>query len=295
MRGAERRHLVGALLIDKPSGPTSFDVVARVRRALGVKQVGHTGTLDPFATGILVVLVGPATRLARFVEQEAKTYRAVARLGIATDTDDATGQPLGCVEAQPVARGAVEQALAGMIGPQRQRPPAYSAKKVEGTRAYALARRGSAPVLKPVPITVHALELLRYEWPEVEFRCTVSAGTYVRALARDLGETLGTGAHLTLLRREAIGSLRVDRAMPLSAVSADSPLLDPLDVLTGLPRIAVDAETERRIRQGQAAGLPPNDAERVAVTGPDGTLVAVGQCQDGRFRPDMVLAAGAGE
>ena len=284
------------MLIDKPSGPTSFDVVARVRRALGIKQVGHTGTLDPFATGILVVLVGPATRLARFVEQEAKTYRGVARLGIATDTDDATGRPLSTIGAtRPVARDAVQHALAQMIGPQQQRPPAYSAKKVDGTRAYALARRGGAPALKPVLITVHALELLRYEWPEVEFRCTVSAGTYVRAMARDLGERLGTGAHLTLLRREAIGSLTVERAIPLSALSADTPLLAPLDVLTGLPRIAVDAETERRIRHGRAAGLPRSDAERIAVTGPAGTLVAVGHCQDGWFRPDMVLADGAGE
>lgn len=275
--------------MDKPAGPTSHDVVRAVRRAFGTRAVGHTGTLDPFATGLLVVLVGRATRLARFLESEAKTYHAVARLGQATDTDDATGAPLGTPWAgMPPDRAAVEQALGALRGRIPQRPPAYSAKKVEGRRSYALARKGRAPELPPVPVTVHALELLRYEWPELEFRCTVGTGTYVRALARDAGEALGTGAHLTALRREAIGRFRVETATPLAALDAAAPLLPPAPLLAHLPHVQLPAPEREAVGHGRAV---PNvwDARGTVALLEGEALVAIGTADDEWVRPTVVL------
>ncbi len=193
-------------------------MVARVRKALQTRAVGHTGTLDPFATGLLVVLVGRATRLARFVEQQAKTYLATARLGVVTATDDATGEVLATMDPALSAPADAEigAVVARFLGRQRQRPPAYSAKHVDGERSYRKARRGETVTLPEVEITVSALSVVRYQWPELEFRATVSPGAYVRALARDFGERLETGAHLTVLRREAIGGLRVEQAVYLA-------------------------------------------------------------------------------
>ncbi len=207
--------------MDKPAGPTSHDVVTHVRRRLDTRAVGHTGTLDPFATGLLVVLVGKATRLARFVEQQAKTYLATARLGVTTSTDDLTGTVLsaGTPTAGPPTPDAVMAALDGFVGRHGQRPPIFSAKRVAGERSHAKARRGEAIELPECDVEVHAVELVRYDYPDLVFRATVSPGTYLRALARDLGERLGSGAHLIALRREAIGALRVERAIPLEAVA----------------------------------------------------------------------------
>lgn len=290
------------MLVDKPSGPTSHDVVARVRRVLRTRAVGHTGTLDPFATGLLVVLVGRATRLARFVEQRAKTYLATARLGLRTSTDDLTGEPLAG-GAGEVKRSVLEEVLASFVGPQKQRPPAFSAKRVAGERSYAKARRGEAVELAAVEIVVHAMELVEYDYPDLQFRTTVSAGTYVRALGRDIGDRLGTGAHLTALRREAIGGLLVERAVPLDAIQPDG-LLPPLAVLGHLARIEV-TESEAKVlafgrvvgRNGgmarvEAAGLPPADpSDWVAAVAPGGRLIAVGRVRDDTFRPEVVLEA----
>ena len=276
--------------MDKPAGLTSHDVVARVRRALRTRAVGHTGTLDPFATGLLVVLVGRATRLARFVEQQAKTYLATAHLGVATTTDDATGAPLpGPGVDAPPALEAVRSAMAAMVGAGRQRPPAFSAKHQDGERAYARARRGELVDLPEVPIVVHALELVRYAYPELQFRARVSAGTYVRALARDLGAALGTGGHLTALRREAIGGLRVEQAVPLDGVLPEA-LQPPLAVLGHLPRVEVSDAEVRRLGFGQALAR-----DGVAAAGPtcavapDGRLVAIGRFGPGGFQPEVVL------
>jgi len=292
--------------VDKPAGPTSHDVVARVRRALHTRAAGHTGTLDPFATGLLVVLVGRATRLARFVEQQAKTYCATARLGVRTTTDDLTGEELdgsaagrlefspGGRAAEPPSRRAVEAALRSFLGPGRQRPPAYSAKHVDGERSYARARRGEAVALPEIDIVVHAVVLTQYDYPALSFRATVSSGTYVRALARDLGERLGTGAHLRALRREAIGMLRVERAVALDAVSAEA-LLPPLAVLGHLTRVEVTEAEARALGQGQAVRRTggPADlvAEPIAVVGPDDSLIAVGRWREGALRPEVVLEA----
>jgi tRNA pseudouridine55 synthase len=277
--------------VDKPVGLTSHDAVQRVRRALRTRQVGHTGTLDPFATGLLVVLVGRATRLARFVESEAKTYLATARLGVRTDTDDRTGAVL---EERPVpvlGRTQLEQALAGFAGAQRQRPPAFSAKHVDGERSYRLARRGAAVDPPELSVTVHRIELVAWEPPEVTFRATVSAGTYLRAIGRDLGERLGVGGHLTALRREAIGGLRVEDAVPVDRVGPEA-LLPPTRVLGHLPAFALDPSSREAVVHGRPvpaefAGEPRNGAV-VLLAGDE--LVAVARSEDGRLRPTVVLA-----
>ncbi|HEX3234409.1 MAG TPA: tRNA pseudouridine(55) synthase TruB [Gemmatimonadales bacterium] len=276
------------MLLDKPAGMTSHDVVQRVRRVLGTRAAGHTGTLDPFATGLLVVLVGRATRLARFVEAQAKTYLATARLGIRTDTDDRTGAPVGiegpgtgCSEAQ------VRQTLAGFAGEQQQRPPSYSAKHVDGERSYRLARRGKDVAPAPVAVTVHQIELVAWAAPELVFRATVSPGTYLRAIARDLGERLGVGAHLTALRREAIGPLRVEDAVSLDRL-APSDLLPARAVLRHLPVRELDEPDRRAVSHGRAVPADPAPAGDVALLH-GGELVAVARAVDGWLRPSVVL------
>ena len=268
---------------------TSHDVVRLVRRAYRIRAVGHTGTLDPFATGLLVLLVGRATRLARFVEAERKTYLATARLGWSTDTDDLTGAPASpAVDAAGLDPEAVRHALAGLVGAQLQRPPAFSAKRVAGERAYAMARRGEAVELADVPVTVYEADALDVRPPLVVFRVVVSAGTYIRALARDLGERLGVGGHLTALRREAVGALRVEAAVPADRIGPDLPLLPPQDVLRGLPAVELDAEGVADAAHGRVLSAPPGLAGPTLLLHA-GRLVAVARAGDGRLRPDVVL------
>jgi tRNA pseudouridine55 synthase len=278
------------LLIDKPAGPTSHDVVARVRRVYGTRAVGHTGTLDPFATGLLVVLLGAATRLARFVEPLPKTYWAAVRLGVQTSTDDPTGEVIAVREAEAasVSEARVRAALEEFVGRGMQRPPVFSAKKVAGERSYRRARRGEAVALAEVPVVVHRVELVSLAPPDLEFRATVSAGTYVRALARDLGERLETGAHLTALRREAIGGLRVEAAVPLDRLAPTTPVLSPLTVLEHLPELALDAEELRAVRQGRMVRRGEGPPGSVALTFEHG-LVAVGDREAGGIQPRVVL------
>jgi len=275
------------VLLDKPAGITSHDAVQRVRRAFGTRAVGHTGTLDPFATGLLVALVGRATRLARFVEGQAKTYLAEARLGFATDTDDATGTALGGSAPVRVSEAEVRAALESFRGAQAQRPPAFSAKHVGGERSYRLARRGAAVELPAVAVDVTEVEFLELAGDRVRFRVTVSAGTYVRALARDLGERLGCGAHLVALRRERIGRLSVMDAVPLDALGPDTPLLPPLAVLPELPLRALDAAEADAVRHGRAiAGTAESGTVGLAL---DGALLAIGEAADGLIQPRVVL------
>jgi tRNA pseudouridine55 synthase len=276
--------------VDKPAGLTSHDVVHRVRRALGIRAVGHTGTLDPFATGLLVVLVGRATRLARFVEGQPKTYLATARLGFRTDTDDRTGTALEpVVTVPPPPERIVREALAGFEGEQFQRPPSYSAKHVAGVRSHRLARRGEAVDLPEVSVTVHRIELTGYRGAELSFRATVSAGTYVRAIARDLGERLGVGAHLVALRREAIGPLRVEDAVPPDQVTAGS-LRPAVAVLGHLPLLELDPSGRREVLHGRPVGGagPWDDGAEVALVS-GGELVAVAREAGGMLRPAVVL------
>ena len=274
--------------MDKPAGPTSHDVVARVRRALGTRAVGHAGTLDPFATGLLVVLVGRATRLARYLAAVPKVYRATAVLGVRTDTDDPTGAVLeGAAGPVPTSREAVAGALDQLVGARLQRPPAYSAKKVAGVRSYRLARRGAAVELAPVEVTVHAAELLEWASPAVTFRATVGSGTYVRALARDLGDALGCGAHLSALRREAIGDMRVEDAVAPEEVSAAA--LGPASrVVAHLPSVAIDAEPARAVGHGRPIPSPGVLEGNVALVA-GGELLAVARAEGAWLRPEVVL------
>ncbi len=277
------------VLVDKPAGPTSHDLVARARRALGTRAVGHAGTLDPFATGLLVLLVGKATRLARFVGDQPKTYLATAVLGARTDTDDATGAALpGGPGPVPVDRAAVAEAMAGFRGTAAQRPPAYSAKKVGGVRSYRRARRGEAVALAPVEVTVHAIELVEWAPPRVTFRATVSAGTYVRALARDLGERLGCGAHLESLRREAIGTLRVEDAVPPDAVGPAA--LRPARLAVAhLPAVELDDAAAAAVGHGRPVPGDAALAGHVALLA-RGALAAVARAEAGLLRPEVVVA-----
>jgi tRNA pseudouridine55 synthase len=284
--------LIGAVLVDKPAGKTSHDVVQQVRRALGTRAAGHTGTLDPFATGLLVVLLGRATRLARFIEAQPKTYLATGRLGVRTITDDLTGQVITTSPA-PVPEASVREALAGFLGSSKQRPPQFSAKRIAGERSYRKARRGETVDLAPVPITVHEIRLLAYQSPDFDFRVTVSAGTYVRALARDLGEQLGVGAHLTALRRESIGSLQVAQAVTLEHLGPEA-VVPAQQVLADLPTMEID-ETARRdivhgraVLYGGAAGQLGRGAAVALLAG--GDLVAVARAEDGWLQPSVVLA-----
>lgn len=274
--------------MDKPAGPTSHDVVAQVRRTYRLRAVGHTGTLDPFATGLLVVLLGRATRLARFLEPLLKRYRAVARLGVRTDTDDLTGRELERVE--PVEwpeEAAVARAMAGMTGRIEQLPPVFSAKHVDGQRSHQRARRGETPGLAAVTVDVRRFDLVRYEPPEVEFVAEVSTGTYVRALARDLGDALGVGAHLTSLRREAIGPFEVASAVPLGDLSAASWLLSPAELLGHLPAVELSDAEAADVGYGRQVMREGSEGRARLMAG--GELVAVGEARETGWQPIVVL------
>ncbi len=271
----------GVLLVDKPTGPTSADVVRRLRRALNVGRIGHTGTLDPLATGLLPICIGRATRLAQFLTADDKRYVATVRLGVGTDTLDSDGQTTREDPPEEVAavdEAAVRRALEGFLGTITQRPPAYSAIKVDGKRLHELARAGEAVEAPEREVTVHALELLRFESPDLDFEVHCSKGTYVRSLARDLGLALGLGAHLTALRRTESGALRVDGAQRLEDIEADpsgARLLGMADSMGHLPRIDLDDREVEDLRQGrwvEFAEAPPGLCRAVA---PDGDLVAL--------------------
>lgn len=287
------------LPVDKPEGPTSHDVVAIARKALGERRVGHTGTLDPFASGLLLLCVGKATRLAEYFSGLDKSYEAEARLGIRTDTLDRDGTVVAECEAwNDLTRERVEAALAGLRGEALQVPPQYSAKKVGGERAYRSARDGRTVELAPVPVSVHELELTGTDLPLVRFRVRCSSGTYVRALARDLGEALGVGAHLTSLRRTAIGAWSVGDALALDHLDDPARVgdvaVDPLAALAHLPTVVVDDEAAVRIAHGQTVPLRSEDGAKEGVpvaVAHAGALVAVGQADEGVLRPRKVFAA----
>ncbi len=275
--------------MDKPAGITSHDVVATVRKRLGTRAVGHTGTLDPFATGLLVLVLGSATRLARYIESATKTYWAEARLGFATDSDDVTGQPLGTEFAGPwPSEEQVGAVFAALVGPGEQRPPAYSAKQVGGVRSHAVARRGGRLDLAPVPVLVDRLDVLSYQPPLLSFRVTVSAGTYIRALARDAGERLGTGAHLTALRRESVGTFELEQAVPLADVAADA-LLPPVELIGHLPQVVMDQAAAARLRHGQRIPGAVGTGPTALIA--DGQLVAIAEAREGAWQPTTVFPA----
>jgi tRNA pseudouridine55 synthase len=282
----------GLLLVDKPPGVTSHDVVAIVRRVLGSRRVGHMGTLDPFATGLLVILTGRGTRLIPYIDGEPKVYEATIRFGAETDTDDATGSVVR--EARPPTESAVGDAIARLTGVIEQIPPAYSAKKVAGTRAYSAARRGVALDLQPSRVTIHRWEHGRLTENELTVRITCSGGTYIRALARDLGRLTDSAAHLSALRRAASGAFTVDEAFTLDQLRAGDFNLRPLrDAVPSLPtRCVGDAELVR-VLHGNAIEAAEADAtaagNTVALLDDTQSLVAVAEREGAELRPKLVL------
>jgi tRNA pseudouridine55 synthase len=286
----------GVLPVDKPEGPTSHDVVARVRRALKTRAVGHTGTLDPFASGLLLVCVGPATRLAEYLTGLPKTYVATMRLGAATDTDDLTGEVIGASdEWHSVTRERIDAALQAQVGTIEQLPPIYSAKKVDGERMYAAARRGEALERKPSTVTIHAIRLLGIDLPDVEFEVECGAGTYIRAIARDAGDLLGVGGHLRTLRRTCVGPHTVDRAVPLDLLDDQArvreAMLTPLEAVAHLPRAIVDDPGIAALRFGRALSAAPEipEGRPVALASEDGTLLAIGERTGDVLQPRKVF------
>ena len=289
----------GALLVDKPEGPTSHDVVNWARRSLGVRRIGHTGTLDPFASGLLVLLVGPVTRLAEYLSALPKKYEARARLGIRTDTHDAEGKTVSIQDfgVEP-NREQIEAELATFEGRGQQVPPQFSAKKVGGERMYKRARRGDTVRLPPVDVEIFEIRLTDFAPPEIGFTMACSSGTYVRAVARDLGDRLGVGAHLTALRRTAVGGFSVDRAVPGDVLREGLPpdpthWVEPTAAVGHLTTIRVEADAALRLRQGRAIPWPgkadPELGKPIAVTDETG-LVGIAEIRNGRLAPKKILS-----
>jgi tRNA pseudouridine55 synthase len=285
----------GVLPIDKPSGPTSHDMVSTARRSLRIRRIGHTGTLDPFASGLLLLCIGSTTRIAEYLVGLDKRYTARVKLGVATDTDDLTGETLSEHDATGIDAANVEAALAGLRGDILQTPPAYSAKKRGGERAYAAARAGRPVDLQPVRVRIHELKLIDLHAEELELEVRCGSGTYIRAIARDLGKALGVGGHLAALRRTAVGTFSVDSALTTDdlrdgeAVSAR--LIPPADALMHLPRVAVDEGHVADLRHGRPvrADVAFPDAEVVVVTSQAGDLVAMAAIGAGFIRPRKVF------
>jgi tRNA pseudouridine55 synthase len=275
----------GLLLVDKPKGVTSHDVVDVVRRGLATRKVGHAGTLDPMATGLLLIGVGRATRLLRFLGGLPKTYEGSIRLGIETTTLDADGDVVREAGVD-VTETQVGDAMRALVGESLQRPPAYSAVKVGGRKLYEAAREGEHLEAEPRPIRVDAFDLVSYEAPDVTFRVTCSGGTYVRVLASDVGAALSCGAHLIALRRTAIGPYSVDDAV--APGRAGEPL--PLDAAVGhLPRLDLDADEAVAASHGRPLG-PAGLTGPYGVFGPDGLLIGVYEDDGPRARPQVILA-----
>jgi len=293
----------GVLVIDKPQGPTSFEVVRRVRAALGVERAGHTGTLDPMATGVLPVCLGEATKLAGLLTEADKAYDAVVRLGVVTDTQDLTGKVLSTTPVPPLSVEVLEAALQPFRGTFLQTPPMYSAIKVGGKRLYERARAGETVERAPREVTVHSLVLRDFSATECTLSLRCSKGFFVRALADDLGRALGCGGALKSLRRTASGSFGLDRAMPLAQLESlassgaegraavQGRLVSMSDALADLPLFPVSAEDVARVGHGVPLEVPPEQRPgRVRVVGPDGALLAVAEVRERRLVYVRVVA-----
>jgi tRNA pseudouridine55 synthase len=318
---SDNAYMNGALIIDKPAGMTSHDVVARVRKILCERRVGHTGTLDPFATGVLVILIGRATRLAQFLSGAEKEYEAVIRLGYATDTGDATGKRVRddfTTETRSTTefhREEIEIAMSSLRGEIEQTPPMYSAKKIDGQKLYELARKGEEVERKSVRVTVSKFEVV----PETgsllsqngdgtsdfHARVVCSAGTYVRKLAEDLGKQLDVGAHVVYLRRTRAGDFRIEDAIMLEQLAepsesnlVESKIIPPDSILSHLPVIELTASEVTRAIHGidvsvdRHAGLNCEGSAAVRMRSPDGQLIAVGSYDESRraVHPKVVIA-----
>jgi tRNA pseudouridine55 synthase len=276
----------GLLLVDKPAGITSHTAVDRARRILGTRRIGHAGTLDPFATGLLILLVGKATRLLPFLDAEPKVYRATIRFGLRTTTDDLTGEPMQA--SRPPERAVVDRAIATLTGHLLQRPPAFSAKRVAGQRAYKAARRGTPLTLEPVGVTVHQWRVIGWQDDDVDVEINCSGGTYVRALARDLGEAAGSAAHLVALRRLGSGRFSVDDAKTLEAMEQERPdLIAPERAVSHLEQHVLDDLGARRISRGQDVDAQGNGS--VVALLHANQLLAIGVREGEVVRPKVVM------
>jgi tRNA pseudouridine55 synthase len=276
------------LPVDKPVGPTSHDIVALARRALGTRRIGHTGTLDPFASGLLLLCVNNATRLAEYFGDLPKRYLATARFDGATTTDDCTGDFITTSTDWPALDDdRVRAAFDTQRGTIKQLPSKFSAKKIAGERAYDLARRGDAVDLSPVEVTIYDIRVLAINLPEVTFEVDCSSGTYVRAIARDVGNALGTGGHLTTLRRTAIGTFRVDDAVPADAITPAHGI-PMLTAISHLPILHVDDDELKALRFGQALTRAVEPGTVAIEQG--GELIGIAVSDGERVRPKKVFA-----
>ncbi|MGB0123070.1 MAG: tRNA pseudouridine(55) synthase TruB [Silvibacterium sp.] len=288
----------GLLILDKPAGMTSHDVVARVRRATGESSIGHLGTLDPMATGVLPLLLGKFTRLAQFYGAHEKAYTGTIRFGFSTDTYDAEGTPASAAVAPSLTLDAVRVAAAVFSGEVEQMPPPVSAKKIGGKPAYKIARAGGVPKLKTARITIAEFSILSLDGDVAGFAMRVSAGGYVRSVAHEMGQALGCGAHLASLRRVASGSFGVDAALRLDEVEAlaragelEARLPHPRTLLPEIPSTTADEQTVGRIRNGMQVNLPEfSRASLVKIFCGQRELVAIGRRVAGTlFQPVVVL------
>jgi tRNA pseudouridine55 synthase len=306
----EKKEISGVLIMDKAAGMTSHDVVAAVRRILGIKQVGHFGTLDPFATGVLPLSVGKATRFAQFYLKSRKAYAGAIKFGFSTDSYDATGKPAAPPVVADIRRSALEEILQTFTGRILQAPPPFSAKRVAGTRAYKLARQNRPVSLAPVEVEIYALELLSFDAGEARFAVECSGGTYVRSLAHDIGQKLGCPAHLASLRRTAVAEFTEKDAVTLDGLDEAvrqerlTGCLIPLEaLLPGCPEFVVRGREEKSVRHGHqfelAQSLRPDRgqapgrahaASLLKILNSDHRLIAVARHIDGGvYHPGLVL------
>jgi tRNA pseudouridine55 synthase len=292
----------GVLIIDKPVGLTSHDVVNRVRRILQERSVGHLGTLDPLATGVLPLVIGNLTRLAQFYTASEKTYEGTIRFGFATDTYDAEGEPTGPAQAVAVSFEQVRQLARQFQGTIEQMPPPFSAKKIQGVPAYKLARKHAEVTLKPVQVEVKEFEILRVENDRASFRARVASGTYMRSVAHDMGQRMGCGAHLESLRRTAAGEFELGEAHTLEDVAAackadqmEDLFIHPRKLLPLFPCVTANEEMTARIRTGRPVNLPElSQARMVKVFAGQRELIAIATRVAGTlFHAKIVLSAEA--
>ena len=285
--------MLGILLVDKPTGCTSHDVVDAVRRRLQPRRVGHAGTLDPLASGLLVVAVGPATRFLQYLPLAPKVYVGEVTFGVETATMDAEGEAVAEQEPPADLESHIRNALPDFIGLIQQIPPMYSAIKKDGKPLYTYARAGQEVERKPRTVHIDSLDLVSLEGPVATVRVVCSGGTYVRSLANDLGRKVGCGAHLSALRREAVGRFRVDQALDLDSVAVEK--LIPLKAaLPPLPLVSLDADQTLRIREGRQVEVDGFDsAILVGLTDPKGAVLGIARTLGHALQPECVIPAEA--
>jgi tRNA pseudouridine55 synthase len=279
-------------LVAKAAGPTSHDVVDIVRRALGEQRIGHLGTLDPFAKGLLVLVVGRATRLAPYAAEWPKSYEGVIRLGVTTETDDLTGAVVATAPWTTITPAQLAAVIGSFRGGYEQRPPAYSAVKIDGERAYARARRGETVDPAPRAVQIRDLEIVEAAVPDLQFRATVSGGTYLRSLARDIGAKLGCGAHLAALRRTAVGPLQLADAVAPEAVTP-ALLRDAAILVAHLPRRQVEKDERDAVIHGRPLQSDPGAGSQRSIALFSGDeLLAVAEQVGGQLKPRVVVVEG---